>query len=353
MDRAATQATARTLMSNRHVRDGRPPPRIPCLRASRPAAMRPGRAPAADPPLRVVRGGLPAFQAAAAPEGTGQAWKPVILVEPARCSAPSFLQDLSNVMKRRYLQLDVFAGRPGDGNPLAVVLDADGLDDATMQAIAKWTRLPETTFVLPPTQPGASYRIRMFSPRREVPFAGHPSVGTAHAVLEAGLASPHDGLLVQEGIAGQLPLRVVGEGRTRTIAVRTPRARVVEIASAQDPRLAPALAGLAIGTLPPALMDGGRRWWLAELADETALRAAQPDWDAVARLAQDTESMGLFVYARSDDPVYYYAVRAFVGAPARFEDAASGAANATLAAWLASRGALPSAAGRYRVSQGR
>jgi PhzF family phenazine biosynthesis protein len=91
-------------------------------------------------------------------------------------------------MKRRYLQLDVFAGNPGDGNPLAVVLDADGLDDAAMQAIARWTRLPETTFVFPPTQPGASYRIRMFSPRREVPFAGHPSVGTAHAVLEAGLA---------------------------------------------------------------------------------------------------------------------------------------------------------------------
>jgi PhzF family phenazine biosynthesis protein len=256
-------------------------------------------------------------------------------------------------MKRRYLQLDVFAGHPGDGNPLAVVLDAQDLDDATMQAIAKWTRLPETTFVFPATQPGASYRIRIFSPRREVPFAGHPSVGTAHAVLEAGLAVPRDGLLVQEGIAGLLPLRVVGEGRTRTIAVRTPRARVVEVASAQDPRLAPALRGLPLGALPPALMDGGRRWWLAELADETALRAAQPDWDAVARLAVDTESMGLFVYARSDDPVYYYAVRAFVGAPARFEDAASGAANATLAAWLASRDALPSADGRYRVSQGR
>jgi PhzF family phenazine biosynthesis protein len=128
---------------------------------------------------------------------------------------------------------------------------------------------------------------------------------------------------------------------------------VVEVASPDDPRVAPALSGLTLGDLPPALMDGGRRWWLAELADEAALRAAEPDWDAIARLAQATESMGLFVYARSTDPVYYYAVRAFVGAPARFEDAASGAANATLAAWLASRDALPSADGRYRVSQGR
>lgn len=256
-------------------------------------------------------------------------------------------------MKRRYLQLDVFAGHPGDGNPLAVVLDAQGLDDATMQAIAKWTRLPETTFVFPATQPGASYRIRMFSPRREVPFAGHPSVGTAHAVLEAGLATPRDGLLYQEGIAGVLPLQVVGEGRTRTIAVRTPRARVVEVANPQDPRLAPALRGLPLGRLPPVLMDGGRRWWLAEIADESALRDAEPHWDAIAALAQATDTMGLFVYARSADPVYYYAVRAFVGAPARFEDAASGAANATLAAWLASQNALPSPDGRYRVSQGR
>ena len=256
-------------------------------------------------------------------------------------------------MKRRYLQLDVFAARPGAGNPLAVVLDAEGLDDATMQAIARWTRLPETTFVFPPTAPGASYRIRMFSPRREVPFAGHPSVGTAHVVLEAGLAQPRDGLLVQEGIAGLLPLRVAGEGARRTIAVRTPKARVMEVATPDDPRLRAALRGLSLGALPPVLMDGGRRWWLAELADETALRTATPDWDAVAELAQATESMGLFVYARSNDPVYYYAVRAFVGAPARFEDAASGAANATLAAWLASRGALPGGDGHYRVSQGR
>ncbi|MFD0739412.1 PhzF family phenazine biosynthesis protein [Lysobacter koreensis] len=255
---------------------------------------------------------------------------------------------------RRYLQLDVFADRPGAGNPLAVVLDAEGLDDDTMQAIAKWTRLPETTFVLPPTQAGASYHIRMFSPRREVPFAGHPSVGTAHVVLEAGLAKPDAyGLLHQEGSAGVLPLRVVGAGRSRTIAVRTPRARVLETATPDDPRLRPALQGLKLGALPPVLMDGGRRWWLAELADEAALRTAAPDWDAVAALAQATESMGLFVYARSTDPVYYYAVRAFVGAPARFEDAASGAANATLAAWLATRDALPGGDGHYRVSQGR
>ena len=256
-------------------------------------------------------------------------------------------------MLRRYLQCDVFADRPGAGNPLAVVLDADGLDDAAMQAIARWTRLPETTFVFPPSSPQASYGIRIFSPRREVPFAGHPSVGTAHAVLEAGIATPRDGLLVQEGIAGLLPLHVSGEGFARTIAVRTPRARVVEIANPDDARLRDVLAGLPLGALPQALMDGGRRWWLAELADEAALRSASPNWEAIERLANATDSMGLCVFARSDDPVYYLAVRAWVGAPARFEDAASGAANATLAAWLADRDALPGDSGFYRISQGR
>lgn len=260
---------------------------------------------------------------------------------------------------RRYLQLDVFADRPGAGNPLGVVLDAEGLDDEAMQAIARWTRLPETTFVFPPSSPDASYGLRMFSPRREVPFAGHPSVGTAHVVLDAGLATPRDGLLVQEGVAGLLPLRVEGDDpATRTIAIRTPESRVMEIADAADPRLVDALQGLPMAAsprrlLPPALMDGGRRWWLVELADEAGLRTAQPDWNAIAKLAEDTGSMGLCVFARSDDPVYYLAVRAWVGAPAQFEDAASGAANATLAAWLASQDALPGDGGFYRVSQGR
>ena len=256
-------------------------------------------------------------------------------------------------MSRRYVQVDVFADRPGAGNPLAVVLDAEGLSDDDMQAIARWTRLPETTFVFPADSNDASYRIRIFSPRREVPFAGHPSVGTAHAVLEAGLATPRDGLLVQDGIAGKLPLLVTGEGSTRTIAVRTPRASVREIASADDPRLHDALRDLPLGRLPPALMDGGRRWWLVELENETALRIATPPWDAIGILAQSTESMGICAYARSDDPVYYLAVRAWVGAPAQFEDAASGAANATLAAWLASQDALPGDSGFYRISQGR
>lgn len=255
---------------------------------------------------------------------------------------------------RRYVQLDVFADRPGAGNPLAVVLDAAGLDDAAMQAIARWTRLPETTFVFAPTQPGASYAVRMFSPRREVPFAGHPSVGTAHVVLDAGLATPIDGLLVQEGVAGLLPLRVEDDAAGRTIAVRTPRAHVLKTGNTHgDEVLRAAIANLPAGRLPPALMDGGRRWWLAEVRDEAALRAAAPDWTAISALATATDSMGVCAYARAQGQGYDLAVRAFVGAPAAFEDAASGAANATLAAWLTSRDALPGRNGQYIVSQGR
>lgn len=256
---------------------------------------------------------------------------------------------------RRFLQLDVFSPRPGAGNPLAVVLDAEGLDDAAMQAIARWTRLPETTFVFPPQAAGASYRLRMFSPQKEVPFAGHPSVGTAHAVLQAGIAVPVNGVLVQDGIAGALPLRVTGEGAQQRIAIRTPRAQLAETAAvADDPRLQPALQGWPLGSLPPARMQGGRSWWVVQVADEGALRALRPDWNAIATLAESTDSMGVFAYAFADgSDGYDLAVRAFVGNGRRFEDAASGAANAVLAAWLDLRDALPRGRQPFEVSQGR
>lgn len=256
---------------------------------------------------------------------------------------------------RRYAVLDVFADRPGAGNPLAVVLDGDGLNEVQMQAIAQWTRLPETTFVQPAADPQASYRIRMFSPRREVVFAGHPSVGTAAAMLDAGLATPRDGLLLQDGAAGRLPLQVETDTHgARIISVRTPKARVVEVATPIDPRLKHALKGIAQGALPPVLMDGGRRWWLAEVRDEASLRSTRVDWIAIAGLASATDAMGLCLFTRADASANYdIVVRAFVGAPAQFEDAASGAANATLAGWLRERSRLPHADGRYRVSQGR
>ena len=118
-------------------------------------------------------------------------------------------------LPRGFSQVDVFCATPGLGNPLAVVLGDADLDDARMQAIATWTNLAETTFLLPPTAPGADYRVRIFTTRQEIAFAGHPSIGSAHAALAVGLVSlPVGGLLQQECRAGVLPIRVDdgGEG---------------------------------------------------------------------------------------------------------------------------------------------
>ena len=101
-------------------------------------------------------------------------------------------------MQRPFRQVDVFTERPYRGNPLAVVLDSSGLDGEQMQRFANWTNLSETAFVLPPNDPGADYRVRIFTPVIELPFAGHPTLGTCHAWLEAGGAPARDDLIVQE-----------------------------------------------------------------------------------------------------------------------------------------------------------
>ncbi|MBU9192804.1 PhzF family phenazine biosynthesis protein, partial [Burkholderia gladioli] len=118
----------------------------------------------------------------------------------------------------RFKQVDVFTAVPFRGNPLAVVFDADPLSDAQMQAIARWTNLSETSFVCTPTDPRADYRVRIFTTHRELPFAGHPTLGTAHAVREAGLAPRTPGRLVQQCGAGLVELREPAEGGPRAFA---------------------------------------------------------------------------------------------------------------------------------------
>ena len=249
---------------------------------------------------------------------------------------------------RDFLQLDVFADAPGRGNPLGVVFGADDLDPAAMQAIAAWLNLSESTFVLRPTQAGADYRLRIFTPRQELPFAGHPSVGTAHAVLERGLVAPRNGRLVQECAAGLLPLRVEGEGAGRVIHVRAPRG----VERASDP--APVLASLgtaALGRVRPARIDNGPRWWCVELADEATVRGLAPDLAAMAAANRADGCVGVAVFARCPGPDYSLVVRAFVPADGIPEDPVTGSANAAIAAWLHANDALP--APRFRSSQGR
>ncbi|MCL7713384.1 PhzF family phenazine biosynthesis protein [Stenotrophomonas mori] len=249
---------------------------------------------------------------------------------------------------RRFLQLDVFAPRAGTGNPLAAVLDADGLDPAAMQAIAAWLNLSETVFFLPP-EAGADYRIRIFTPKMELPFAGHPSVGAAWAAVELGLAAPNDaGQLVQQCAAGQLPVRVQGGSRFRLVHVRSPRAVRRDIAA---PELPPGLAGLAHPSARPALWNNGPDWWLLEAGDETALRRYTPELAAIAALP-GSGKLAVFAPAARPDVGYQYAVRAFAPGAGIDEDPVTGSANALVAAHLLAQDRLAPGQ-QYRASQGR
>ena len=251
---------------------------------------------------------------------------------------------------RRFLQLDVFADRPGLGNPLAVVLDSEGLDEDGMQAFARWTNLSETIFLLPPTAPEASYRVRIFTPRSEMPFAGHPSVGAAHALLESGRAATADTPLLQECAAGLLPVRIENGPDERRIFVRAPRARV--IADDTDDRLLKAaLSGMRRGDLPIALLDNGPRWWLVALEDEAAVRELRPALDAIADLCTETSAAGLAVFAKRAGGDKELVVRAFCPADGVDEDPVTGSANACIAAWLRHNDALPWPS--YTARQGR
>jgi len=251
---------------------------------------------------------------------------------------------------RRFAQLDVFADRPGAGNPLAVVLDSDGIDSESMQAFAAWTNLSETTFLMPPTRPEASYRVRIFTPRQELPFAGHPSVGSAHAALETGLCTPKDGHLVQECGAGLLPIRVEGEGLERRIFVRAPVGRAMQLTPDQQ-AWSGVLNGLQLGALPAVLIDNGPHWWIVELADEAAVRALAPDMAAIERLTAATDSVGVAFFAHADTAGYQMVVRAFCPTSGIAEDPVTGSANAAIGSWLQQKDLLR--ARRYVASQGR
>ena len=253
---------------------------------------------------------------------------------------------------RRFVQLDVFASRLFDGNPLAVVIDADGLDDATMQRIAHWTNLSETAFLLPPTRPQADYRVRIFTPRQELPFAGHPSVGSAYVAIEAGLVAAGKTALIQECAAGLLPVQVTGNGTARLIRVQAPPARIDAVDAALHAALANALhIDLAPGQACHA--DNGPHWILCNLDEATAVRGLQPDLAVVATLCLQQQAVGVGVFGRERAGGVAMAVRAFCPADGVPEDPVTGSANAAIMAWLGERGERDGYGLQYRVSQGR
>lgn len=251
-----------------------------------------------------------------------------------------------------FKQVDVFSPAHFGGNPVAVILDAEDLPAAEMQRIARWTNLSETTFVLPATQPGASYRVRIFTPRQELPFAGHPSLGTAHAAMEAGLTVPNDGGLVQECGAGLLPVRIEQDGDVRRLFVRAPHPVLGDEDAALAGELAAALGAAVEATPVPRAVTVGPTWIVARMADAARVRALSPDMQALVALSQARGAVGVTVFgAEPDGGDARYAVRSFAPVDGIPEDPVCGSGNAALGAFLHQAGAAPGP--RWVVSQGR
>lgn len=239
---------------------------------------------------------------------------------------------------RRFKQVDVFTSRPFLGNPVAVVIDADGLDTAQMQRVAGWTNLSETTFLLPSRT--ADYRVRIFTPRRELPFAGHPTIGSAHAAIESGLAVPKNGRLRQECGAGVLDLVVEG----RELYVRAPRPKVEELRNAASG------CGIALAAGAGLLkIDVGPVWLVGEMSDAAALAALKPDMTALGEWTTSRAATGVTVFAPSGEAGCAVHVRSFAPAQGIAEDPVCGSGNISVAAYLRHFGRAPQS---YAARQG-
>ena len=249
-----------------------------------------------------------------------------------------------------YKVVDVFTARPLAGNPVAVVFDADDLDTAAMQAIASWTNLSETTFVLTPTTPEADYRLRIFTPRSELPFAGHPTLGSAHAVLEAGRARPREGgRLVQECGIGLVEVTVQGG----ELAFALPSSRITPLAAADVAELAAIVSTQLPHEAVPATVDVGPIWMILPLPDAAAVLDLKPDFARLAALERRLGVTGLCVFGRY--PAGAEAdieVRAFAPSCGVEEDPVCGSGNASVAAFQWARGLLPAGGAAYVAGQG-
>jgi PhzF family phenazine biosynthesis protein len=241
---------------------------------------------------------------------------------------------------RAFRQVDVFTAVPYLGNPVAVVLDGEGLSAAEMQTFANWTNLSETTFVLPPTQDGADYRLRIFTPKAELPFAGHPTLGTAHAVVEAGLATAKHGRLVQECAVGLVDLTVAENG----LSFKLPRYSLTELS---DPE-AIGWIGAAVKGAAQAV-DVGPVWLVAELAEVVALEQLGHDEAALANYYVPRGMTGATLYAVENERVV---VRSFAPGDGIAEDPVCGSGNGAVAAFRLLAGQIGDG-DSYVASQGR
>jgi PhzF family phenazine biosynthesis protein len=253
---------------------------------------------------------------------------------------------------RRFKQVDVFTEQPFSGNPVAVVLEADGLESEEMQRIAAWTNLSETTFVLPPTQTKADYRLRIFTANSEVPFAGHPTIGSAHALLESGLVSPAGDEMIQECGAGLLPLRLEGSPGRRSIFVKSPSAGFVALDGSWSVRIASALGAEPFRDGGPLVVNLGAVWLVVRLESEEAVHRLQPDQKAVLELSLQLQTHGITVFALADDAAHQTYVRSFAPAVEVPEDPVCGSGNAAVAAFLVHHDLLDLTGRSYTAHQG-
>ncbi|MCW5652053.1 MAG: PhzF family phenazine biosynthesis protein [Ramlibacter sp.] len=252
-------------------------------------------------------------------------------------------------MKNRpFKQVDVFTAEPYLGNPLAVVLDGSGLTTEEMQHFTHWTNLSEATFMLPPTQAGADYRVRIFCPGRELPFAGHPTLGSCHAWLQAG-GTPQGEYVVQECGVGLVKLRRDGD---RLAFAAPPLKKSGPLAEDEVALIARGLGVPRSDIVAHAWCDNGPNWRGVMLRSAEQVLALKPDGAVLAGL--DVGVVGprgkVGVVGAADQDGIAFEVRAFFpGNNGLAEDPVTGSLNAALAQWLIGAGLAPA---QYVASQG-
>lgn len=260
--------------------------------------------------------------------------------------------------QRRFMQIDVFSPTPFRGNPLAVVVDAEGLGDAQMQDFARWTNLSETAFLLPPSQPGADYRVRIFTPSNELPFAGHPTLGSCHAWLASGGKPRHAGYVVQECGKGLVRIRTHADSPNAPLAFAAPDSTFHAV---HEEELAPVLAALGLRRDEVAALgklDNGPLFWALLMRDPDRLLELRPDYAKLYALdvnvgiaapypKADAALIGRTsrearAFTRSETPARRLPdleVRVFFNATTTsVEDPITGSFNASLAQWLIAQG---------------
>jgi PhzF family phenazine biosynthesis protein len=245
------------------------------------------------------------------------------------------LQRLFSMTMYPFKQVDVFAAQALSGNPVAVVLDASGLSAADMQKLARWTNLSETTFVLPGTPGVSDYYLRIFTPQDELPFAGHPTIGTAHALLEAGLVQATQGRLLQSCRAGLIQLHVNEQDGQRWIGFDLPTPTITRLSSDQLRQVSASLA-LDVGQAVDArIIDVGPKWVVVRLNSDNEVRQLQPDLAHMASCDRAWGTVGVTVFGLSPNGTTpAMEVRSFAPSQGIPEDPVCGSGNGCVAALI-------------------